>query len=331
MDNIDQSTGRAAIAYIGSTPWHGFGNRISPAQATDLNFVREAAGLAWEVEARGIAYLHNGEWRATDKAQAIVRTDTNAVLGVPGPAYTPVQNAQALDVLRPAVEQFGLTIAVAGALAGGSTCWALAKLPESIDPTGTGDTVNGYALIKWGHDGSVGIVGSLTPIRVVCQNTLNMAAAGQHAKVFKLRHTASVEAKLDTAAKLVSSLTAALVATGETFAHLAQRQLTSREVVAFIEAVFPAEGGKLSDVVRNRRATVAELLQSGVGADLANPNGIPTAWGAYNAVTEYFDHVRPAEAKSAAGRKRANESAIFGGNADLKAFALAQARELVAA
>lgn len=328
---IDQTAGTDAIAYIGSTPWHGLGTRITPAQARDLDYVRVAAGLDWQVEARAVAFQHNGEWVATDKGQAIVRTDTGRVLGIPGPAYTPAQNAQVLDVLRPAVEEFGLTIAVAGALHGGSTAWALAKLPESIDVTGSGDTVNGYTLLRWGHDGGVGIVGDLTPVRVVCQNTLTAAINGALGKVFKLRHTASVESRLDQAASLVSNLTKSLIATGETFATLAQRELSQREVVAYIEAVFPQEGKVLSDTVKARRATVSQLLTQGVGADLANPDGVVTAWGAYNAVTEYFDHVRPAEAKSAAGRAKANESAIFGGNHDVKRFALTQARELVAA
>jgi phage/plasmid-like protein (TIGR03299 family) len=329
--NIDETTGAPAIAYIGSTPWHSLGTRITPTQARDLDFVRKAAGLDFFVEARSLAYQHDGQWLATPRGQATVRTDTNAVLGIVGPSYTVVQNEQALDVLRPAVEQLGLTVAVAGALNGGSTGWALAQLPQSVDVTGTGDTVNGYALFRWSHDGSVGIVGSLTPVRVVCQNTLNAALNNRaQASVIKVRHTASAEVKLDAAARVVSSLTEALIGTGETFTQLAHRRLSQREVIAYIESVFPQEGDKLSDVVKARRATVAQLLESGVGANLASPDG-PTAWGAYNAVTEYFDHVRPAEAKSVSGRQRANESALFGANHDAKRFALTQARELVAA
>jgi phage/plasmid-like protein (TIGR03299 family) len=327
---IDETTGQAAIAYIGSTPWHGLGKRITPTQARDLDYVRIAAGLDFTVDARGIAFLQDGAWQATPKGQAVVRTDTNAVLGIVGPSYTVVQNAQALDVLRPAVEELGLTVAVAGALQGGAIGWALAQLPQSVDVTGTGDTVNGYALFRWSHDGTVGIVGDLTPIRVVCQNTLNAALNGKTAGVVRVRHTASAERKLDEAARIVTKLTESLIATGETFTSLANRRLSTREVVAYIESVIPQEGDKLSDVVKARRATVAQLLETGVGASLASPDG-PTAWGAYNAVTEYFDHVRPAEAKSPSGRQRANESALFGGNNDVKRFALAQARELVAA
>jgi phage/plasmid-like protein (TIGR03299 family) len=329
---IDETTGRPAIAYIGSTPWHGLGTRITPTQARDIDFVRVQAGLDFIVEARGIAFEHNGAWQSTARGQATVRTDTGAVLGIVGPSYTVVQNAQALDVLRPAVEELGLTIAVAGALQGGATGWALAQLPQSVDVTGTGDTVNGYALFRWSHDGSVGIVGDLTPVRVVCQNTLNAAINSRsQAAVVRVRHTASAERKLDEAARVVTKLTESLIATGETFTQLANYRLSAREVVAYIEAVFPQDGDKLSDVVKARRSTVAQLLESGVGAELASPGGVPTAWGVYNAVTEYFDHVRPAEAASAAGRARANESALFGGNHDTKRFALAQARELVAA
>jgi hypothetical protein len=72
---------------------------------------------------------------------------------------------------------------------------------------------------------------------------------------------------------------------------------------------------------------------SGVGVEKATAltGGDPNVWSVYNAVTEYFDHVRPAEASSVSGRQRANESALFGGNADVKALALVKARQLVAA
>lgn len=329
--NIDQTTGTDAIAYIGSTPWHGLGKRITPEQGRDVEYVRIAAGLGFEVQAREIAFRDAEEWKATARGQAIIRTDTGRVLGIVGPNYTPIQNAEAFDVLRPAVEELGLTITVAGALDGGATGWALAKLPHTVDVTDDGDLVNGYALFRWSHDGTTSLLGDATPIRVVCQNTLNAAARGKQAGIIRVRHTASKDARLEIAQQTVTKLTETLIATGQTFAQLAKRQLSQREVIAFIEAVFPQEGDKPSDVIAKRRKTVVELLESGVGAHLANPNGIPTAWGAYNAVTEYFDHVRPREAKSQAGIERANVSALFGANFDAKRFALAQARQLVAA
>lgn len=329
---IDETTGRPAIAYIGSTPWHGLGTRITPDQGRDIDYVREVAGLGFTVAAKAIAFLQDdGSYAATDAGQAIIRTDTSRVLGIVGPSYTPIQNAEALDVLRPAVDELGLTITVAGALQGGAIGWALAKLPQSVDVNDRGDVVNGYALFRWGHDGSVSLIGSATPIRVVCQNTLNAAIGHkEQTSLVRVRHTSGKDARLDEASRIVTKLTETLIATGETFSALAKRRLSQREVIAYIEAVFPQDGADLSATIRERRATVAQLLESGVGAELASPDG-PTAWGAYNAVTEYFDHVRPREAKSASGRQRANESAIFGGNNDTKRFALAQARQLVAA
>jgi hypothetical protein len=75
-------------------------------------------------------------------------------------------------------------------------------------------------------------------------------------------------------------------------------------------------------------------MAAGKGADMANSAvgaGQVSLWAAYNGVTEYFDHVRTAETKSPEGLKRAQESAIFGGNAETKALALSYAQQLLAA
>lgn len=325
--NIATINGQSAIAYMGSTPWHGLGTKLKG--ATDVDAVRVAAGLDWIVSAEPI-YLADG--RKIAQGQAIIRNTDARVLGVVGPSYTPIQNSEALDVLRPAIEEFGLSFSVAGALGNGETCWALAKLPQSVDVNGTGDSVNGYALFRWAHDGSSALVGSATPIRVVCQNTLNAALNGRQGGIVSVRHTANAQKRLDEAARVVKQLTATLIATGETFTAMAQRRMTVKDTQAFIEAVFPATDGKVNDTIAARRRTVADLVWSGTGAAMAGSDATgTTAWAAYNAVTEYFDHVRPSEAKSKAGRVQANISALFGGNAGIKADALRIARQLVAA
>jgi len=121
--------------------------------------------------------------------------------------------------------------------------------------------------------------------------------------------------------------------TGETFAAFAGRKMSEAEVIRFVETLFPGEEDKASKTLDARRATVADLVWTGAGSELARSatDGQANVWAAYNAVTEYFDHVRPAEAKSAAGAKRANESALFGSGADLKLRALRLAKQLVAA
>jgi hypothetical protein len=178
-----------------------------------------------------------------------------------------------------------------------------------------------------------------TPIRVVCQNTLAMATPRGARNWFSLRHSASLGARIDDAASLVRTLTAEMIASGETFAGMARKALTASQVAEFVTRVTPNGDPRAltaSPVIQARRDTIARLVFYGRGAAMANQlvdtrDGSASLWAVYNSVTEYYDHVRPAEAKSDAGVSKANESAVFGGNALIKANALVLARELVAA
>jgi len=117
--------------------------------------------------------------------------------------------------------------------------------------------------------------------------------------------------------------------TGETYAGLAARSMNAKELAAYIETVIPATldaDGALPNVIKKRRETIADLIfnghhsQADGGADATR--GVASAWRAYNAVTEYFDHERAREAKSPNARTSAYDSALFGANAQIKARAL---------
>jgi phage/plasmid-like protein (TIGR03299 family) len=200
-------------------------------------------------------------------------------------------------------------------------------MPDTVTPV-PGDDVRGYLLATTGHDGSWSYQIRATPIRVVCQNTLN-AASESGTDFVRLFHTKGSASKVDGAAKIVQSIVKTFQETGETFASFANRRMSEPEVIKFIETIFPhTDDTKPSDVINARRKTVADLVWNGAGSDIArsSTDGAANCWAMYNAVTEYFDHVRPAEAKSTAGLDRANLSAIFGSGADMKnrAFRLAQ-------
>lgn len=329
--NLANIGGRYAMAYQGATPWHQLGQKLG--RLTDVDAALDAAGLRYTVQLEPI-YLADG--RKVDGRQAALRLTGDSSpavqLGTVGDAYTVVQNVDAAAIMRPLVDM-GATIDAAGALGNGEKVWLLANMGQTITPV-AGDDVRGYFLLHWSHNGETGVIGSCTGIRVVCQNTLDMAAASAKSVAVALRHTTNVGARVDQAAALMKRFSQALKETGDTFAQMARKGLTAAQVAAYIETVIPADGAIVSPVVRSRRDTIAKLVFGGRGADVANGEmapGVASAWAAYNAVTEYFDHVRPAEAKSAAGVARANSSAVFGGNAAIKASALVVARQLVAA
>jgi phage/plasmid-like protein (TIGR03299 family) len=335
--------GQDAIAYLDQTPWHGLGRNIlklmqdtPPAQRIDAAL--EVAGLNYSVGSLPL-YLADGTQITSHKASVRFAADGTvaAQLGIVGEGYTHTQNARNVDILRPLAEEFGAVPACTAALADGARAFMLMRMADSTITPIDGDDVRGYFLLHWGHDGNMSVQGLFTGVRVVCQNTLNLATGGRKAWI-NIRHTTSAEARLDEAAKLVKRISADMVATGRTFADMARKAISAEQLDKFIAAAIPNTSDKatLAPIIVARRDTVARLVFYGRGAALANQavdtsDGSCSVWAAYNAITEYVDHVRTAEAQSPEGLRRAQESAIFGGNAELKAGALQLARQLVAA
>lgn len=328
---LESINGRIAMMYQGETPWHHLGTRTNG--STDVQSALALASLAdWDLR---LEPLYLADSRQVEDRLAHVRGLDNRIISTVGADYTTLSNEAASAVLTPVCRDHGVTIESAGSIQGGKRVWMLARMADSVEPI-PGDRVAGYFLTSWGHDGSAGFSGRLTPIRVVCKNTLD-AAESHGAAMFRFRHTTSITDNARQAEKLVTAMTASLRATGETYASMARRTMNRDEIARYITGLFPLsadpEIAKTQDVIRKRQITVADLVFHGKGArefGTADLNsGTASAWGIYNAVAEYIDHVRPAEAKSSGAREAATLASVFGLGAQIKITALARARELV--
>ncbi len=327
--NLATIGGRVAMAYDNETPWHQLGTRMTG--ITSVDDAMKSAVLDWEVRLADL-FLEGGV--PVPNRKAVMRDD--AFLGIVSKQWEPIQNRKAFSVLDDACAEFGVTIESAGALGQGEKTWMLARLPQADFAPVPGDDVRGYFLIVNGHDGATGYGARPTPIRVVCQNTLN-AALGTDARgradgndMISIRHTNGANAQLDAAREMIAKLIGAMKKTGETFSQLASRRMNIAEVSEYIEAVYPAEKGKISDELQARRDAVADLVWHSPGAQLAGADESgATAWAVYNAVTAFVDHCKMAQAKTEAGRTRQAASAVFGSGDDRKLAALRQARKLL--
>jgi phage/plasmid-like protein (TIGR03299 family) len=322
--NLATINGAVAMVYQGGTPWHKLGVRLP--SITSVAEALAAANINYTVHEEPL-YLANGAVVPTRKA--IIRDSPTGpiFLATVGDGYAIIQHTIGFEGLDILCKEFGMTVESAGALGNGERVWILFKMPDVVTPI-DGDDVRGYLLATTGHDGSWSYQVRCTPIRVVCQNTLD-AASFSGTDIVRLFHTKGNAGKLDDAANVVKAIAQSFRDTGETFASFANRRMSDAEVIRYIETLFPhVDEKKPSDVINARRKTIADLVWTGVGSELARSatDGAANLWATYNAVTEYFDHVRPAEAKSRAGLDRANVSAIFGSGADMKtrAFNLSQ-------
>jgi len=320
--DIATINGAPAVAYQGETPWHSLG---TPMHEADVPKALEAARLDWTVSLKKLSYRHGDKHVTVPNRKAVVRDSDGKLLATVGNTYVPKQNAEAFGVLQPACERFGVTIETAGALGKGDRVWMLAKLPEAVEPI-PGDTINGYALVVTGHNGWTPHSGRLTQVRVVCANTLALALRDK--AFMKLNHVGDNAKQLDQMAEMITMMVAAMKTSAESFKRLAAHRLTGDALRQYVNAVLDTTDTDITEqpVLERRRDTIIELAATGKGVAFAPES----AWAALNAVTEYIDHVRPAEAKSPKTIKQANASAIFGANAKLKTRALVLARQLAA-
>ncbi len=315
--NLSIVDGVVEAAYGSATPaWHGLGKVVSGLMTADE--VLENAHLSWDVE---LTPLLTNTGIDIPANFAVVRSDrqnSDGVLGVVGDKYTPLQNRDAFGFFDGLIDRGEAVYDAAGALDNGKKVWMLAKLPETLT-VGGNDPVQPYILLANSHDGNSSFVAKLVNIRVVCANTLS-AALRAGGDCVKVRHCASIEEKMREAARVLGLARKQAAAEIEAFRYMAGVQFDSTMLAYFLCSVLPASG-KGKGKITAMRETVQGLFEGKAqGADIAGK----TAWGAYNAVTEYVDHV-----KNYRGDKL--QSVWFGRGADLsrKAFKVASTIETV--
>lgn len=292
--NLNNTNGRTSMMYVGETPWHRLGTKLEkPATAAEAI---QAAGLDFTVQMMPLRTKHADI--LVERHFATVRMDTFQALGVVGARYTPIQNKDAFTMFDALVGEGEAIYHAAGALGKGERIWLLAKLPDYIR-VNDNDIVEKYLLLTNSHDGSEVVRVKLTPIRVVCENTLTAALEGTEQEV-RIRHTANAQVKLKQAHEILGLSNSLYIELDRIFNQMSERKVTEKEMKDYVRAIFPEPPH-----IHNRsnalkiHEKVVELAETGAGAELAKG----TLWGAYNAVTEYVDHCRLSKANDSARLK----------------------------
>ncbi|MHB1050598.1 MAG: DUF932 domain-containing protein [Bacteroidota bacterium] len=283
--NLEQRDGSASMFYVGTdVPWHQLGKQLNkPATAAEA---MEAARLDYSVVKKPLKAIINGrQYSDVPNAFATVRTDTNQVLGVVGARYEPVQNRDAFNFFDPLVEDDAI-YHTAGVLGRGEKIWLLAKLPDYIKVGPKKDPVEKFVLLYNSHDGSSHIRVKMTPIRVVCNNTLTAALSGTESEV-RIKHTQSAQDKLQEAHQILGLTNQLYAQLDFIFNRMALRKVTSSQLVEYVKTLIPdnpqAENNTRTENMRNHIISLHDEVK-----DAAMHKG--NLFGAYNAVTEFVDH-----------------------------------------
>jgi phage/plasmid-like protein (TIGR03299 family) len=158
-----------------------------------------------------------------------------------------------------------------------------------LDPNGVSDVVKSYLLVHTSHDGSTAVQASITPVRVVCQNTLNMALQGVK-QSFKIRHTQTVGGKVLAAREALALANTYLDEFDKEAQALITKEITKAKFDAILEAVYPRPDKDAKGAVK-KWETKVDLLEEIYSSDTTNMIA-GTAWGAFNALTERLDWFR---------------------------------------
>jgi len=332
---LDFTTGKAGIAYVGTTPWHGLGQQLQP--GAELLTWQQQAGLDWEARSAVVQYQRQtigmcGE-SLSERCEAkdnvvLYRSDTGSPLSIVSNRYKPVQPREVIEFYRDLTERHGFTLETAGALKDGKKIWALANTNESMQLRGN-DIVRGYLLLATSFDGSMATQARFTSIRVVCNNTLSFAANTGKADV-TVPHSATFDADK---VKLDLNIGDAWSKFSSTAHAMAQHTVSKEESTRFFLDVY--YGLDSEDKIREFRAKdgadktaekffarMTSALFNSPGAHLESARG--TLWGLVNAVTRDVDFGMPARSQE----NRLN-SAWFGKGNSIKQAAMDKALAMI--
>lgn len=216
--------------YTREKPWHGLGVRVE--NAPDSREALDLAGLNWQVIQEPI-YSMTGAPIPGYKAN--VRDSDSKVLGIVSDRYKIIQNAEAFSFTDMLIGE-GVRYETAGSLFGGRKVWMLAKLPQEYIISG--DRISPYLVFTNTHDGSGAVRCAVTPIRVVCSNTLNLALSSAE-RSWSMIHTGDIQQKLEDARNTLLRAEEYMGGLGEEIERLRNLKLTEQQVLDFIEILVP--------------------------------------------------------------------------------------------
>jgi len=265
-------------------PWHGLGEIVE--EAPDSRTAIKLAGLDWVVEQEKIQLVKNGA--LVKDYFANVRNTDGSVLGIVGNKYKIVQNYEAFEFTDALLGE-GVRYETAGSLCDGKKVWLLAKLKDEFKLIG--DKTEVYLTFYNSHDGKGSIRVFVTPVRVVCWNTLNMALKNV-SRSWATIHVGNMQEKLEEARRTLEMTYTYMNEVSEVAEILVNKTLTNNGVTEFIETLFPFDEN-MTDRKKNNIIDIRQelLFRYNKAPDLKKFNG--TAWGMIGAVSDLVSHSAP--------------------------------------
>lgn len=269
--------------YVREKPWHGLGTMVMEAPTSERALI--TAGLNWKVRQESI---YVGDHEPIRGYKANIRDSDEKVLGVVTDRYKVVQNDEAFAFTDSLLGE-GVRYETAGSLQDGRKVWLLARMPQEY--LIAGEQVSPYLVFQNSHDGMGAIKVAMTPIRVVCNNTLNLALSSAE-RIWSVKHVGELQQKMEEARNTLFRAEQYMGSLREEAELLQCKKLSERQVMDYIELLLPIEAGEREQKQRNMTRLRNDLqLRYFDAPDLQDAGH--TAYRFINAVSDFATHITP--------------------------------------
>ena len=299
--NLETVNGEVAFALRGKPAWHGLANRIfaEDETVTTASMLEEAKLANWNVRLSPVAEHVPDTWSDNSNAQLVLRTNPfnqgTDILATVGKRYKTVQNEELFAFADNILDgDENCKWESAGSLKKGKVVFGSLTVPRTmvLDPQGANDETKLYLIVWTSHDGSVAVQAAITPVRVVCQNTLNLAMRNAK-QSFKIRHTQTADGRIAVAREALG-LTFGYMDEFEKEAQaLFNQSITDAQFSKLINTLYPKPEADKKGALKKWENKVV-LLDELYHNSPTNANIKGTKWGAFNALTERLDYYRSA-------------------------------------
>ena len=297
--NLETNGNDVAFALRGKPAWHNLANRIfnQDEDVSTQTMLDEAKLSNWNVRLSPLTDYIPETFNDVSENSLVLRTNPfnggTDVLATVGKRYKPVQNEELFafaDNIHDANPDCRWESA--GSLKKGKVVFGTVDVPRTmvLDPQGANDQTKLYLIVWTSHDGSVAVQAAITPVRVVCQNTLNIAMRTAK-QSFKIRHTQTAEGRI-VQARQALGLTFAYADEFQKQANeLFQQSITDKQFSDLIRNLYPKPEDATKAALtkwENKVVVIVDLYHNSP----TNATIKGTAWGAFNALTERLDYYR---------------------------------------
>lgn len=273
-----------SMMYVGrQKPWHGLG--VSVLEAPTSKDALVCAGLDWKVIQKTLV---TDDGITVPGYKANVRETDDRVLGVVTDRYQVVQNEEAF-AFTDALLGEGVTYETAGSLQNGRKTWILAKLPQKYIISG--DEITPYLVFMNSHDGASGIKIAMTPIRVVCNNTLNLALSTAK-RYWSTNHVGDIKGKMDNARYTLLYADQYMAELGKAIDVLNHQKLSDRKVYEYLDALFPL----VDNATDQQKKNILRMKEDVLTRYFEAPDLIVLGKNGYrfiNSISDFATHAKP--------------------------------------